>query len=106
MRGHIAHPKRSAADPPKQRLVGVRELKAQAGVILRRVRDSQASYILTHRGRAIGVILPLDPRANDDQPADDSAVNAWANFIQAGQRLEGRFRRGVGGVRMLSAMRR
>ncbi len=106
MRAHIAYPRRLVADPPKQRLVGVRELKAQAGSILRQVRDSHASYILTHRGRAVGVILPLETPPNDARPADDSAADAWTIFVQAGQRLERRFRRGVSGVRILSAMRR
>lgn len=106
MRAHIANPKRLVADPSKQRFVGVRELKAQAGSILRQVRDSHASYILTHRGRAVGVILPLDPPPNDAQAADESAADAWASFVQAGQRLERRFRRGASGVRILSAARR
>lgn len=88
-----------------QELVGVRELKTNAARILRRVRDSQASYVLTHRGRAVGVILPLEPSANDGHPIDDSGAG-WENFLQAGRRLERHFRRGASGVRLLSSMRR
>ena len=84
----------------------VRELKANAARILRHVRDC-ASNILTHRGRAVGVILPLDPIENHLQAADDSdAVAAWDKFKRAGRRrFERRFRPGLSGVRLLSTMR-
>jgi antitoxin (DNA-binding transcriptional repressor) of toxin-antitoxin stability system len=84
----------------------VRELKTHAARILRHVRDARASYILTHRGRAVGVILPLDDP--DGIPsADDADVSAaWRAFLEAGQRVKGRFRPGTGGVRLLAEMRR
>ena len=88
-------------------MVGVRELKTHAARIMRHVRDSRASYILTHRGLAIGVILPLD--APDDPtrvPDDTDPAAAWQSFLRAGKRLERRFRPHPGGVRLLSQMRR
>ena len=104
MRDHLND---SALGGSIQKLVGVRELKANAPRILRHVRDSRTSYILTHRGRAVGVILPLDPMESYSQAADDSdAVAAWDTFMRAGRRLERRFRPGSSGVRMLSTMRR
>lgn len=105
MRDHL---KNSPAGRPIQKLVGVRELKANAARILRQVRDSRASYILTHRGRAVGVILPVDPSENGSQVGTDDAEEAaaWNTFVRAGRRLERRFRPGVSGVRLLSAMRR
>ncbi len=104
MRDHLNDSTRSG---PTQKLVGVRELKANAARILRRVRDSRTSYILTHRGRAVGVILPLDPIESHSQAADDSdTVAAWDTFKRAGRRLERRFRPGLSGVRLLSTMRR
>jgi prevent-host-death family protein len=89
-----------------QNFVGVRELKANAARIVREVRDSRASYILTYRGRAVGVILPFDPMEDRSQAADASDTAAWDKFIRAGRRLERRFRPGVSGVRLLSTMRR
>jgi prevent-host-death family protein len=104
MRDHFEN---STSGGPIQKLVGVRELKANAARILRQVRDSRASYILTHRGRAVGVILPFKPTENHSQAADDSdAAAAWNTFMRAGRRLERRFRPGVSGVRLLSTMRR
>lgn len=104
MRDHLKHTARSK---PTKQVVGVRELKTHAARILRHVREARASYILTHRGRAVGVILPLDP-AEDTSPAseDIDAGAAWNAFVRAGRRLERRFRPGVSGVRLLSATRR
>jgi hypothetical protein len=65
------------------------------------------SYVLTHRGRAVGVILPLDPAEDTSLGSEDTDPRAASNaFLRAGQRLERRFRPGVSGVRLLSAMRR
>lgn len=103
MRDH----KRHAASTPKAptKSVGVRELKTHAARIMRHVRDARASYVLTHRGRAVGVILPID--ADPAAAAEDAdARAAWSAFLHAGRRLESQFRPGVSGVRLLSAMRR
>ena len=40
--------------------VGVRELKARASEIIRAVRERRARYVITYRGRPVGVLLPLD----------------------------------------------
>lgn len=104
MRDHIEHTRRSG---PAKQAVGVRELKTHAARILRHVREARASYILTHRGRAVGIILPLDPAEEILPATEDADGNAgWHAFLRSGRRLEGRFRPGVGGVRLLSAMRR
>jgi prevent-host-death family protein len=97
----------SADKGPTHKQVGVRELKANAARILREVRDSRASYILTHRGRAVGVILPLDPSPSRRECQEDgNNAAAWEMFVQAGRRLEQRFRPGLSGVRILSQTRR
>jgi prevent-host-death family protein len=88
-----------------RRTVGVRELKARAAGIVREVRESRVAYTLTHRGRAIGVILPLEPEAPGNSEGTDG-VSAWNTFVEAGRRLESGFRPGVGGVRLLSKSRR
>ena len=104
MRDHLAGSRRPGA--PKN-VVGVRELKTHAARIVRQVRDARASYILTHRGQAVGVILPLDPGDGLSLTRDAAdATTAWDAFVRAGRRLERRFRTGVSGVRLLSATRR
>ena len=103
MRDHL---KDSTSEPATQKMVGVRELKANAARILRQVRDSRSSYVLTHRGRAVGVILPLEA-ANPSVAYDDlDAFARWNDFLDAGRRLKRRFRPGVSGLRLLSSMRR
>jgi prevent-host-death family protein len=87
--------------------VGVRELKTHAARILRHVREDRTSYLLTHRGRTIGVILPVDSEEEAwraSEPVDATA--AWAAFLRAGRGLEQRFGSGARGVRRLSDMRR
>lgn len=104
MRGHL---KDSGRVRQNQTVVGVRDLEANAARIVRAVRDSQASYILTHRGRAVGQILRFEQA--DHRPAaeeDSRSAAAWETFMRAGRRLERRFRPGVSGVKLLSASRR
>ena len=87
--------------------VGVRELKIHAAGIVRQVRESRVSYVLTHRGQAVGVILPIDDqdRSSDASESVDAAT-AWDTFMRAGRKLEGRFTPDVSGVRILSSTRR
>jgi antitoxin (DNA-binding transcriptional repressor) of toxin-antitoxin stability system len=85
----------------------VRELKTHAARIVRHVREGRASYILTHRGQAVGVILPLDASGEATPSTDDADTAApWDAFLAAGRRIQSRFHAGAGGVRLLSDMRR
>lgn len=85
----------------------MRELKTHAAHILRQVRDSHTSYVVTHRGKTVGVILPIDDPDGTSEPHESTdAAAAWETFIQAGRRLERRFTAGVGGVELLSGLRR
>jgi antitoxin (DNA-binding transcriptional repressor) of toxin-antitoxin stability system len=102
MGDHIAASRRK----PATQAVGVRELKMHAARILRHVREERASYTLTLRGQAIGVILPLDA-PDEVASADDARPGAaWDAFLRAGQRIQRRFKPGTSGVRLLSDMRR
>src|SRR5260370_40627555 len=104
MRDHVSQHRRAS---PTKKFVGVRELKTNAARILRHVRQARVSYVVTHRGRAVGVILPLDFGEDASPAADDAAAGAaWNAFLRAGRRLEQRFRPGVSGLRLLAAMRR
>jgi antitoxin (DNA-binding transcriptional repressor) of toxin-antitoxin stability system len=88
------------------RTVGVRELKTHAARIVRHVREARASYVLTHRGQTVGVILPVEAADSGLRAEAADADAAWKAFLLAGQRLSGRFRPGASGVRLLSGMRR
>lgn len=98
---------RSPRATRSKKSVGVRELKTHAARIVRQVRETHESYVLTHRGQAVGVILPLDLVDGTVQPYDEAdAAVAWNTFMHAGRRLERRFRPGASGVRLLSTSRR
>jgi prevent-host-death family protein len=90
---------------PKRSPVGVRELKTHAARIVREVREEYASYVITHRGTAVGVILPLQNGAEPPE-ADASRQSPWTEFLAAGRRVESGFRSGVSAVRTLSESRR
>jgi prevent-host-death family protein len=99
------HIKRRSGGASKRESVGVRELKTHAARIVRAVREEHASYIVTHRGNAVGVILPLTPGAAPpaaEAPGDDP----WSTFLTAGRRLAQGFRPGMSGTQALSESRR
>jgi prevent-host-death family protein len=100
------HGSRVRRPPASATVVGVRDLKTHAARILRQVRDKRASYIVTHRGHAVGVILPLDAGDGTSLAPDAADATAWDAFVLAGRRLERRFKAGLSGVRLLSASRR
>jgi prevent-host-death family protein len=41
-------------------LIGIRELRERASEVLRRVREDKAEYIITHQGRPIALLLPIN----------------------------------------------
>ena len=76
--------------------IGVRELKARASEIVRDVRERRARYTVTHRGRPVGVLLPIDeaPLARDDDATwerlkalGDEIAKDWPTGLSAGDLL-------------------
>ncbi len=56
------------------REIGIRELKTRASEILRDVRDHRAQYVITFRGRPVGVLQPIaepEPGTSDRAAWDD-----------------------------------
>ena len=90
------------------RRVGVRELKTHAARIVRQVREKRASYVVTHRGEAVGVILPLDPGQSAEGTAaqEPAGEEGWERFLRAGRRIQEQFSARRSGVRLLSESRR
>jgi prevent-host-death family protein len=39
--------------------IGIRELKNQASTILRRVREEAVEYVITHHGRPVALLRPI-----------------------------------------------
>jgi prevent-host-death family protein len=87
--------------------VGVRELKARASEIIRNVRDRRTRYVITHRGRPVGLLIPLDEtRAASLPPAGESAATAWDELTRLGEEIGRGWRSPLTSAELLSEMRR
>jgi prevent-host-death family protein len=74
--------------------VGVRELKANASGILRRVRDRGETVEVTHRGRVIARIVPV--AAPERAASEDGAV--WSDIDRLAAEIGARWPAGVTAV--------
>lgn len=83
--------------------IGIRELKARASELVRKVSEERAIYTITRRGRAVGVLAPPDhlPPARAD--AGDAA---WERLWQSMDRVGKNRRTRKSALRELFKMRR
>jgi prevent-host-death family protein len=87
--------------------IGVRELKARASQIIRNVRERRARYLITHRGRPVGLLLPLEePRAVPPAPTVESGTTAWEELTRLGEEIGRGWRSSLTSTELLSEMRR
>lgn len=84
------------------RQIGVPELKAKVSEVLRDVRDSRAQYVVTLRGRPVGVLLPLDDAAERLHRAED----VWDELARLGAEIADGWRSPLTSAELLSEMRR
>ena len=84
------------------RQIGVRELKARASEVLRDVRDSHAEYVVTLRGRPVGVLLPLDEGAERLNRTDE----VWDQLVGLGAQIAAGWESPLTSAELLSEMRR
>lgn len=82
--------------------VGVRELKTRASEILKDVRDNRAHYILTYRGRPVGVLSPIA----EIQPNDSTGQDAWERLVKLGKEIDKGWESPLTSYELLSEMRR
>jgi prevent-host-death family protein len=66
--------------------VGIRELKAKASKILDEVRERGARYVITRRGRPVGVLLPIE-QAPAARPAGGGELPAWEELERLGEEI-------------------
>ena len=82
--------------------IGVRDLKIRASEIVREVAEGHATYTITRRGRAVGILAPPDYLA----PATDGANDeAWARLLALADRMARSRGRRRSAVQELSAAR-
>jgi prevent-host-death family protein len=86
--------------------IGVRELKARASEIVRAVRDRRARYVVTYRGRPVGVLTPLEETAPPVDPSEEPGSSAWETLTRLGEEIGREWRSPQNSTEILSDMRR
>ena len=87
--------------------VGVRELKIRASEIVRRVRDQRVQYVVTYRGRPVGLLTPLDEASLSPQPlGEGTASTTWETLMRLGEEIGQGWRSPLTSAELLSEMRR
>lgn len=83
--------------------IGVRELKARASEIVKSVREEGARYVVTYRGKAVGVLMPLENAETEVRPQEAAA---WKQLVELGEKIGRDWQSPMSSVELLSEMRR
>ena len=83
--------------------IGVRELKIRTSEILRNVRRRKTRYVITYRGRPMGMLTPIDEPESAKTMTDE---DNWNELVRLGQKIAQGWPAGVNSVDVLSEMRR
>lgn len=89
--------------------IGVRDLETRASEIVEEIRQRRGRYIVTHEGRPVGMLVPLDEQASGEWVTPDqdgaSGEDPWNELERLGDEIG----RGWGSfqlpVELLSKMR-
>jgi prevent-host-death family protein len=82
--------------------IGVRELKIHASKIIRKVKEKRARYVVTHRGRPVAAIVPVE----EVGPGSESDSSAWDELVTLGQQISENWDSKQNSTETLSKMRR
>jgi prevent-host-death family protein len=85
--------------------IGVRELKAHASEIIRKLRDQRARYVVTYRGRAVGLLLPLEEPELEERLLQ-AAADPWEELTRLGREIGQGWQSDQTGAEILETMRR
>ena len=91
--------------------VGVRELKNQATEIIRQVRENQAEYVVTYRGRPVAVLLPVGEDWQDGETeriieAAEPGQEVWAELEALRREIDRSWKSDKTGVELVNEQRR
>jgi prevent-host-death family protein len=90
-------------------LIGIRELREQTAEVIRRVREERVEYIITHQGRPVAILQPINEAAVDaaiHQASKGSAGDPWEKFWRLMDELRSEWPAGVDGLKVLDDIRR
>lgn len=83
--------------------VGIRQLKLEASEIIRSIHEEDAEYVVTHRGQAVAVILPV---AEAETQADVRSAEIKAALASLRARIAADRRTDISAFEILEALRR
>ena len=87
--------------------IGVRELKTRASEIIRDVREQRARYVITYRGRPVGLLMPLEEVETASLPfTGEPATAVWDKLTRLGEEIGRGWRSPLTSTELLSEMRR
>ncbi len=72
------------------RAIGVRELKARASQVLRRVRERGEEVEVTHHGRVVARLIPVAR----DRPRPRASAATWATLDRVAREIGARWPKG------------
>lgn len=81
--------------------IGIRELKSRTSEVVRAVKEQRARYVVTHRGKPVAAIIPIDallPEKNND--------DGWEQLLAIRARLAKDKGKKKSSLEILSEMRR
>jgi prevent-host-death family protein len=82
--------------------IGIRELKIHASEIIRKVKENRSRYIITHRGRPVAAIIPIE----EALPQSENATSSWEELVSIGQQIGHQWQSPKSSTELLSDMRR
>lgn len=85
--------------------IGVRELKARASEVVRKVKEQRARYVITHRGRPAALLIPID-EANVPAAMVGENATAWDDLVCLGQKIAAGWQSEKSSTELLSELRR
>ncbi len=83
--------------------IGVRDLKTHASEIIRKVREEQATYTITYRGKPVGVLLPFEENGG---VVPDEREDPWSDLEKLRKKMSQMPRPEKSLIDALSEMRR
>ena len=83
--------------------VGIKELKRDISGVLRRVRLNNETIEVTHRGKAVARIVPIQ---NQDEVSKPKWEDIWKEMDQLSDRISRQWPRGVSAVDAVREQRR
>jgi prevent-host-death family protein len=85
--------------------IGIRELKIKASEIVRTVREKRSRYIITHRGRPVAALVPIEEINPETIDASISPGEVWDELVRLGEEIGKGWRSAQTGTEILSEMR-